>query len=197
MVSKKKNIKQTSSSVVIDEDFSDEVFVEDIDYSKRKKIFIIVTGFILLLLMTSYFILAPIQGVVFGQLNSQPLDNNFLISDFAKIYFTDDIAKELSFLYSNEQIFKAVETSVCLQGKKANGEYYIDNLIYPLIIHQTYTEVSFNACPDETLIMLHTHPYKNCRASSVDIKTLKERKEFNENLLMIIMCENNRFAIYS
>ena len=66
-----------------------------------------------------------------------------------------------------------------------------------MITYQTYTEVSFKACPDDTLIMLHTHPFKHCEASRTDLNTLRKQKRVNENLLMIVMCEDNRYVIYS
>jgi proteasome lid subunit RPN8/RPN11 len=113
------------------------------------------------------------------------------------IYFPEQVAKELSFLYQSEQESRALETSVCLRGFKEGKVYSINEVFYPLITYQSYTQVSFKACPDDTLIMLHTHPYKHCEASGTDIRTLNKIKSSNEHVLMIIMCEDNRYAIYS
>jgi hypothetical protein len=156
-----------------------------------------VFGLLMVLFLTLYLVFAPIQHVVFGEFISQSIEQNKLTLGDVSIYFPDDVAKELSFIYQSEQESRRVESSVCLRGFFDSGTYSIDEIFYPLITYQTYTEVSFKACPDDTLIMLHTHPANNCEASRVDRMTLRKRQYMNENVLMIIMCADNRYAIYT
>lgn len=167
------------------------------DLKIRKGKWVAALGVIIAVGLSLYLVFAPVQHVVFGQLTSQSLKNNSLSIEAIKIYFPDDVAKELSFLYESETTNRALETSVCLRGYRESNTYSIDEVYYPLITYQSYTEVSFKACPDDTLIMLHTHPYKNCEASKTDIRTLRKRQNTNPYTLMLVMCEENRYAIYS
>ncbi|MGM5480317.1 MAG: hypothetical protein ACQESC_02545, partial [Nanobdellota archaeon] len=58
--------------------------------------------------------------------------------------------------------------------------------------------VTFESCPKDTLILFHTHPKTNCLASQTDINTLSYRQETLSNkTIMLIMCEENRYALYS
>ena len=88
-----------------------------------------------------------------------------------------------------------VETSMCLKGTKGHN-YFISEIYEPDIIEQSYNHVSFRPCSEDTIIVLHTHPYKRCIASKQDLKMLGDLRERNEDALIMIMCEPTRFAIY-
>jgi len=118
---------------------------------------------------------------------------------FPDYIFENNTQIILEQIYTQEQEQNLVETSVCLSGytQDNNSKYYISSLFYPEIYEQSFNHVNFESCPNDTLIMLHTHPYKRCLASKTDIKTLNNVKKNSPNTIMIVMCENNKFSVYS
>ena len=109
------------------------------------------------------------------------------------ILFENNTALALESLYLQEQ---REEFSVCLQGTYENKIYTITSLYQPQTYQRTFSHVTFEACSSDTLIMLHSHPYKRCIASQTDLDTLAESKERNSKILMVVMCEPRRFAVY-
>ena len=81
-------------------------------------------------------------------------------------------------------------------GYEKNRIYHIESLYQPVILSKSFSQVVFQPCSNDTLIMLHTHPYKECLASDTDLQTLNETKESDPKVLMIVMCESSRFSIY-
>lgn len=164
-------------------------------YRWVKIIFWLVIGLIMILLMISFvFVTYPISGIIGGKLESNILNNNVIELDEFDVVFEDNTLKQLQNIYFNEQ---KVEFSVCLLGNKDNNIYDITNLYKPVTYSQTFNSVSFEPCSDETLIILHSHPYKSCIASQADISMLARSKERNKDVLMVVMCEPERFSVYS
>jgi hypothetical protein len=161
--------------------------------SHIKKILVVIAGIISILLMISYiFVSYPISGIIQGQLASIPLEKNKLdVGDFS-IIFEGGTAKELESFYLEEQ---KVEFSVCLNGYK-EGDYHITSLYKPKMFQQSFNHVSFEPCSANSIILLHTHPYKSCIASDTDINTLKKSRKLNKDVLMVVMCEPERFSVY-
>lgn len=165
-----------------------------------KKFSLIFLGIFLVLLMVSYiFVSYPLSGIIRGQLESTPLDDGIIevVDENLQIIFNQQTLDELTEIYLNEQ---EVEFSVCLSGQMINESnldvYYLDSLYVPEMYEQTFNHVRFKSCPVETLVMLHSHPYKSCLASETDINTLESSKSGNRDLLMIVMCEPGRFSVY-
>ena len=92
------------------------------------------------------------------------------------------------------------EFSVCLIGSFFKNTYYIQELYYPEIIQQAFDHVRFKSCPNNsiknTIIVLHTHPYKNCIFSEQDINSYEQNKQSYPDIMIALMCENNRFTFY-
>ena len=140
----------------------------------------------------------PIGGIIRGQIESTPLESGTLKLDEFTIEFEEEVLFELLDLYYANQ---AYEFSVCLQGEFSENfllkdSYYIDSLYVPLIYEQSYSHVQFESCSSDTLIMLHTHPYKSCLASSTDLDTLASSQILNPDMVMLVMCEPERFSVY-
>jgi proteasome lid subunit RPN8/RPN11 len=168
--------------------------IEEPKKSKVYKLIIFLGGILMLLLMTSYLIIgSPLSNILEGQIESHPLQDERIDLDELSIIFTGETSNILQSLYFNEQ---EVEFSVCLQGTKIENEYYITGLYSPTMLVQTFNHVQFEPCSDETLILLHTHPYKSCLASATDLRTLENMKLRNEDVLMVVMCEPARFSVY-
>lgn len=159
-----------------------------------KKIIFTLSSVIISLLMLSFiFVSFPIGNIILGQIESTPLQSNTLKIDSLTIQFQDQTLKQLQSIYNNQQ---KVEFSVCLQGTKQDSNYFITSLYEPKMYQQTFNHVTFEPCNQNTLIMLHSHPYKSCLASDTDLNTLKQTQKNNPDTLMIIMCEPQRFSIY-
>ena len=102
---------------------------------------------------------------------------------------TEEVLK--SYYFSEQE----TEISLCLEGYKAE-DYRITSLYQPKIYQAAYNQVSFEPCSAETMIILHTHPYKRCIASGQDLEMLEKSKLSNPEVLMVVMCGPDRFSVY-
>lgn len=152
------------------------------------KWFIRIIAVFLGLLMLSFIL---INYTTIGQLVSEPVQNNQLAVGEVTVQFSDE---PLNMILSSYRL--EVETPLCLQGQKVGDTYYIDSAYIPAIFSQSRTHVTHAACED-TLILFHTHPYKSCLASGTDLNTLNRNQELDPDIIMIIMCEPNRFSLYT
>ncbi len=158
------------------------------------KLFYALGGLLTLLLLASFIFLSyPIDHIIASKLESQSPIANTLIIDDITIIFEQNTEQQLQSIYLNQQ---QVEFSVCLVGEKVGDSYHITSLYTPKMYQQTFNHVVFQPCNKDTLIMLHSHPYKSCLASDTDINTLKQTQQENPNILMIVMCEPNRYSVY-
>lgn len=148
---------------------------------------------LLVILMLSFvFVTYPIDSIIRGRWASSPLTNNRIVTEKYTITFDENVILSLQKAYFSEQ---KVEWTACLQGTKKGNQYYITTWYPPKQFLQTYNHVRFEPCVD-SLIMLHSHPYKNCQASPTDLQTLKETRILEPDTVMLIMCEPDRMAIY-
>ena len=161
--------------------------------SKVKRLIITIMSIFLVVLMLSYIVVSyPISDIIRGQLESNPLqDNKIILQDFT-IHLENKTYQQLRTIYHQEQ---KKEFSVCLLGKKEENKYFITSLYFPKQ-EGVFNQVHFEPCSSDTLIMLHSHPYKSCLASKTDLETLRKSQEKNQELLMVVMCEPDRFSVY-
>ena len=169
--------------------------LEDTDQeSKIKKLIVSISGIILLVLILSYFLLSyPVFPILESLSESKTTKDNIIDLNEFSIIFEEEVFTELQENYHNNL---QVEFATCLLGDK-DQDYNINQIQTPEIIEQAFDHVTFKSCPQETLIVLHSHPYRRCIGSEQDMKHLEKLKEINKNALIIIMCEPNRFTIYS
>lgn len=184
-------MKQLEEIEIIEEITTDE-YPEESKW-KRMVVFIVGVG-LLFLLFFSIFSQFPLDNIIRGQLQSAPLQRNVITIDGFSIIFENDLHLELQQIYFREQ---KVEFSVCLQGRKINADYYIHSFYQPVMYEQSFNHVSFEPCSSDSLLILHSHPYKSCIASQTDLKTLKQSQQKNPDVLMVVMCEPARFSVYS
>ncbi len=162
--------------------------------SKFRKVFLYILGLVLVALILSYLIVGfPISDILRGQLESNPLEGNEIELEDFSIIFEDQTEEVIQQYYLNEQ---KVEFSLCLQGEKREGNYYINALYQPVTYESTFNHVRFQPCSQETLILFHSHPYKSCLASETDLNTLADTRKENPDVLMVVMCETARFSVY-
>lgn len=162
---------------------------------KVKRIFVIFASLIMIFLIASFiYIKFPIFGVLLGQTQSRPLQGNVLSLKGVNVYLEGNSFDEIINTYNNNP---SVETSLCLEGESRGNEYFISNAYEPKIISQSYTHVTHESCSVDTIILFHTHPYKSCLASDMDLNTLERNQISKPETIMIIMCEPNRFSLYN
>ncbi len=135
---------------------------------------------------------SPLTEILRGQIESMPLQGSVIELDEFSIIFEEGTEKRVREYYLEEQ---KQEFSLCLLGWK-DRNYHITSLYQPTMYGQSFSHVSFEPCSPETLIVLHSHPYKSCLASKTDMDTLEKTKERNQDVLMVVMCEPERFSVY-
>jgi hypothetical protein len=165
------------------------------EFKQNKKIKKII-GIFLFLLIISYFLLSQ---AVFPLIESMAesrssVNNTIYVNPSMSIIFKGETYGALQKIYFENT---SVEFVVCLFGEKKINNYIISELFIPEIIDQSFNHVSFKSCPKETIILLHSHPYRRCIASNQDLKTLEFLKNNNNHSLIMIMCDENRFSTYS
>ena len=161
--------------------------------SKIKKIIVATIAVFLVLLMISFiFVTFPIGEILQGKVESSLLKGHIIDLDNLQIIFEEGTEEILKSYYLSEQ---ETEISLCLEGYKAE-DYHITSLYQPKTYQAAYNQVWFEPCSAKTVIILHTHPYKRCVASETDIKMLENSKLSNPEVLMVVMCEPDRFSVY-
>ena len=169
--------------------------IEEIPQSKIKRVYIFILGLILVILISTYYIsFYGVDEVLSGFIQSSKIDKNLSLEFKDKnIVFTKDVYNDLQKLY-NENL--ELEFKVCLKGEIRENDYFIDELIVPEIYSQEYNKVISEPCDKDTLIDLHSHPFRRCLASFQDILNIRKLKSVNEDILLAVMCEEDRFYLY-
>lgn len=158
-----------------------------------RKTFIIGGSILISVLLFSYFFFGPFHNSIVGFFRSDPVSGNTLSTEDIDIIFENDTAHTVFRTWRQNPDF---ETVLCLQGEKAGDTYTITNTYQPLIYEQSFSHVRYSPCDKETVIMFHTQPYKSCLASATDMRSLERTKQRNPDVIMMIMCEGNRFSVY-
>lgn len=162
--------------------------------SFNKKPFLLLLAIALSLLMASYvFISYPSFGILMSLLSSETVSDNTLNFRDYTVIFENNSLEKIQEVYLNEQRF---ETALCLKGRIENNFYIVDDAYIPRLISQSYAHVSHESCDVETIISLHTHPFRRCMASSQDYVSLRNQQIQNPERAMLIMCEKNRFSFH-
>ena len=164
-------------------------------FNMRKKILLVAGALFLSVLIISYVFLGyPLYGIIIGQMSSSPVRGNVLSTHGITVIFEGNTLQDsIDAWYKNPD----VETTLCLRGSRDGNIFIVNNAYQPRIFSQSYFHVSHEPCDEDTVLMFHTHPYKRCTASKTDINTLRQSQQRNQEIAMIIMCEENRFSVYS
>lgn len=165
-----------------------------------KKIILILCALFLLYLTLSYLGIGTyILNIFEGQLTSYALDENYALSleNQTTVIFTEETYTVLLDLYGSNQEH---EFAACLYGNYSleNGTktYTLTSLAIPETYSQTIFQVVSSGCDSETLIFLHSHPYKHCLFSDQDLETHKSFAAKSRYGLSALMCEEERFTFY-
>jgi hypothetical protein len=182
-------IKVTVVFKVMNEDYYSDISEpkEESELQKKiRKITKTAISVLLIVLMLSFII--P-QEVVSSLIESNKIENYQINLKTKTIYFTHDAYEKLKQYYFYNQL---TEFKVCLTGEINGTNYFVTSFYSPTTFFKTPTSVSSELCNNETIIALHTHPYRNCIMSEQDILTYKKY----EKALGAVMCDTERFTFY-
>ena len=171
-----------------------ELSNEKLDPTKPKGInplFIASLSLIILVLMLSLSLPLDRIGsrIVSEKINEQYVLN---LDENRHIFLTKNVFEEIK----NNFIKNKNEFKMCLYGDFNNGNYQITGLYYPKIYSSSYKHVRSEICNSRTLISLHSHPSKFCIFSKADIVSYESFKKVNENGIIGLVCDNDRFNFY-
>ncbi len=160
-----------------------------------KKIILIFISLFLLFLFLSYLLPSyNLFSIISAQANSYKISQNVIVlGNNDQIVFENNTYEDLLEVYNENQQH---EFKACLIGDKEAGVYRIDEIEIPKIISQDFSSVRAVPCSKDTIISLHSHPYKSCYFSMHDVNSYRLVKSINEDALIGIMCEQNRFNFY-
>ena len=174
----------------------DEIINEEPqEESKFKKVLIIIIALFLLLIFLTYIITNAVGiHILSGLIESSKVTNNTIDFSFNNqvIFINNSLEKLQGLWISNPEL----EFKVCLQGIIEDNKYVIYDVYQPETFSQKVNEVVSEPCKKESLIDLHSHPFKHCLPSQQDLISFNKFKETQPKALMAIMCEPNRFTVY-
>ena len=169
---------------------------EELKKQKRKRLIIAVISVFLIILFVSYLIVGTrVLNIIAGQFGSTTVEEDFTaeLDNGGKVVFSEDVYERLRELYFDEQ---RNEFKVCLEGSKEGNNYFVTGLTTPVIFSQSFSRVSAEPCDENTIISMHTHPFKSCIFSGQDIRTYEFVREVNPDAIIGLMCEPDRFDFY-
>lgn len=156
--------------------------------SRAKKISKII---IALLLMSMLAYLVVPYDVLFSLLGSNKIKGSELILTNKTIMFKPDVLGGLREFYLENQM---TEISICLTGYVKENEYRITGFYPPKAFFKTPISIMSEHCSNETIITLHTHPFRSCLFSYQDIVSHNSYKRTNQKAIAAVMCDVDRFA---
>lgn len=149
---------------------------------------------LILALMLSFLLPGTAFHYLAAQFGSSTVGKATITLDTGqRIVFEDNTYQELLGIYHANQRH---ETKICLEGRKENSDFMVEDITQPLIHSQSFSHVSSEPCGPDTIISLHTHPYKSCFFSYQDTLNLESLKALNQDAFIGLMCEPERFRFY-
>ena len=167
--------------------------LEPVKKSKFSKLVVYILAIFLLSITVVYFLPGDVVQVIEGRGESSKLDEFTVDFEGGTVVFDPVIYQKLKDYYLSEE---GPEIKVCLKGKIEGNKYYITNYFVPEIYSQSAFHVSSEGCSADTIIPLHSHPFKHCLFSEQDISSYRAFKEKNPEAIVGLMCEVDRFNFY-
>ncbi len=158
-----------------------------------KPYFIRVIAVILILMIASLALFSVGVERVISVVEAPRIGGNTIEMKGVRITLGENVLLRLrdEFLSHPEREIKA-----CLYGNKKGTDYAITSITFPTVLSANVMHISTEGCPTSALIDLHSHPINQCIPSEVDINSYNARKGSNPDLVMMIMCNTDRFAVY-
>src|SRR3990172_10747711 len=186
-----KNVKESDLDII--EELTEE---EKRKRERLKKFLVAATGIFLAAITIVYLVPGGyVLNILEGQIESYTINEDFVIDlkDSKQVVFNETVYNELLAMYFAEQ---RSEFKACLEGYKEVSSYYVTGVYQPEMYSQSFSHVSSELCNKDTIIPLHTHPYKHCTFSLTDIRGLDSVRKVNPDAIIGLMCEPDRFNFY-
>tara|TARA_Y100000310_G_C20695329_1_gene825273 strand:- start:4683 stop:5204 length:522 start_codon:yes stop_codon:yes gene_type:complete len=168
--------------------------IEEEQPSLLKKVSVLIMSLFLIFLIVSFTFTGVLGDIVASLIESETIEDGLVELEDFSVQFDGDSYEVLLGVYNDNQEY---ETKVCLFGYIEDDVYHVDEVYLPVIYSQTFNQVVSEACPTDTLIALHSHPYRHCIASEQDLSNLEIAKLNNPNAVIGVMCEEERFSFYN
>jgi len=165
---------------------------EDHEEPKGKKIILHVFS-VFVLIMFLLYVLWP-SDVLQGFVVSQSIDDYVLTHKEKTITFDSGVYTKLVDHYL---AYQKREIKACLLGNIEGDLYSVTDIVFPKVVDASVVHIRAMQCPERTIVELHSHPIYRCVASRVDINGLRMKQKKNPDLLLMVMCSEKRFAVYS
>lgn len=168
-----------------------EIYHHEEEEKPRRRWPWVIASIFMMLLMLSFVVPMDRLGSI---VESKDISGNHVISlsDNSNILFNDFIYEDLRVKY----IDSTEEFKVCLMGKVSAGTYVVRDYYYPKIYQSSFANVVSAGCNSSTIISMHSHPSGMCIFSKQDIVTFKQLREYDENVLIGLMCGTTKFNFY-
>ena len=150
--------------------------------------------FLVFLMLSTFLVWGNVGEMVAGWIESETVEDGLVELEDFSVTFSNSTYDVLQDIYEENQQY---ETKVCLFGFVEGSVYNITYVYQPVIYSQQFNQVVSEACPSDTLIALHSHPYGHCIASEQDLSNLEVSKQVNENAVVGVMCDYDRFSFYN
>lgn len=173
---------------VLDKD--DEDYLNNFDYSeqkKRKRPHLLIILFIIILI-TLFGVIHFLQNFI----ASERLESYTLTFKDINIIFSENVLEQVQEEYVLNQ---DREIKACLYGTVQNNNYVINKIDFPKILNANVFHVESYSCPVDAIADLHSHPKNSCIASEQDLKILEQRRTYDPDFIMLIMCSQERFSL--
>ena len=152
----------------------------------------LIATFLVLLMLSFLYLSAPVYTYIYGLAGSSKvnLQNEITFKNQVTVQINEETLHFLQELYDP----LGDERAVCLQGEIKKDKYIITDYYKPLVFDRAWNRVSHEPCRNDTIIMLHTHPFKRCAPSRTDENTLRITQITNPEIIMLVMCGKRRFS---
>jgi hypothetical protein len=120
--------------------------------------------------------------------------NSITLKNGAIIIFQNNTVHQLDELFKQNQ---KTEFRACLVGKIIDNQLIVNGIYIPTTYDQTVYSVTSAVCDINTIISLHSHPVDHCVFSEQDIRSYEQYKNTNPDMILGLMCNNNRFSFYT
>ncbi|HME86863.1 MAG TPA: hypothetical protein VKE88_00435 [Candidatus Nanoarchaeia archaeon] len=155
---------------------------------KRRAIIKSVLSIFLVLLLVTFLIPADIfSSIIEGK---KPKEDSIQLNQLT-IMFTNNTYEDIQKHFLQHQL---TEFKLCLQGTVNNSKYLVTSYYQPEILFASPVSVHSRICDQNTIIDLHSHPFRNCLFSDQDIISHTKSKQRNPETISAIMCDYNRFS---
>ncbi|MFC1648412.1 hypothetical protein ACFL1B_03040 [Nanoarchaeota archaeon] len=149
---------------------------------------------ILVILILTYILVDPnVRDVITGFFESSTVVDSVFEYGDKTIVFDGTTYSQLVGLWQDNQ---EAEFRACLGGTVNKNKYVVDKILLPDIHSANVYRVISGPCPDNTIIDLHSHPFQRCIASQVDLNGLEIKKKTSPDLLLAVMCTEERISFY-